>query len=87
MESMHGRVSHPRFIQHVDRTRRIAAAFAVLLAFGLLPARTLARVLLIGDSITEGAVSGTPGVPYADVVATDLGPGFDVLNLGCGGAS
>lgn len=45
------------------------------------------RVLLIGDSITQGAVSGPPGFPYADVVSTELGGAFEVLNLGCGGAS
>jgi len=65
----------------------MAAALVIVLALVALPGRTLARVLLIGDSITEGTVSGTPGSPYAAVVATDLGPEFDVLNLGCGGAS
>lgn len=87
MESIHGRVAYRRVNHRVDRKGGIAAAFVIGLALVALPARTLARVLLIGDSITQGAVSGTPGPPYANVVATDLGPVFDVRNLGCGGAT
>jgi lysophospholipase L1-like esterase len=60
---------------------------AIVLALLALPEPMLARVLLIGDSITQGAVSGTPGFPYAEIVGIQLGPDFEVTNLGCGGAS
>jgi len=59
-----------------------------LLASTFLPHQARAQVLLIGDSITQGGVSGTPaGPPYADVAATELGASFDVHNLGCGGST
>ncbi|MEN8184194.1 MAG: SGNH/GDSL hydrolase family protein [Myxococcota bacterium] len=45
------------------------------------------EVLLIGDSITQGMVSGDGGLPYAEVLAELLGPDYDVINAGCGGAS
>lgn len=43
------------------------------------------RVLLIGDSITEGIVSGTPARPYAELLSELLGPGFTVKNVGISG--
>jgi lysophospholipase L1-like esterase len=45
------------------------------------------EVLLIGDSITWGMVSGEPGPSYAERLGELLGPDFDVINAGCGGAS
>ncbi len=42
-----------------------------------------ARVLLIGDSITAGRVGGG-GLPYATLLASKLGPRFEVVNAGCG---
>ncbi len=45
------------------------------------------RVLLLGDSITQGDVSGPTGVPYAERLARLLGAGYDVRNLGCSSTS
>lgn len=44
-------------------------------------------VLLIGDSITFGTMSGNGGASYADSLAVCLGEKFKVVNAGCGGAS
>lgn len=55
----------------------------------LLPRAALAlpsSVVLVGDSITHGIVSGG-GTPYAPLLADALGGDFAVANLGCGGAS
>lgn len=68
--------------------RWLAAFFLLAIA---LPATAIATpiksVLLIGDSITYGMVSGGGGSPYADVLAGLLGSGYDVINSGCGGAT
>ncbi len=45
------------------------------------------RVLLIGDSITAGVVSGAGGEAYASVLPALLGDDYEVVNAGCGGAS
>lgn len=45
------------------------------------------RVLMIGDSITEGTQSAPEGVPYTTVATALLGPGYDVVVEGCGGSS
>ena len=45
------------------------------------------RVLMIGDSITEGQQSLPAAYPYATVVASLLGEGYDVTQVGCGGAT
>lgn len=45
------------------------------------------RVLLIGDSITEGQMSGPPGVPFAEALAPLLGPRYEVVNVACGGTT
>jgi lysophospholipase L1-like esterase len=52
-----------------------------------LEAQARKRVLLLGDSITAGAVSGPPGIPFADVLAQRLGDGYEVVNIGCGGST
>ncbi len=44
-------------------------------------------VLLLGDSITQGAISGDTGAPYHQVLAETLGQGFFVINSGCDGSS
>jgi len=44
------------------------------------------RVVLIGDSITAGKVSGEAGPGYADVLAVQLGAAYVVSNQGCGGS-
>jgi len=43
-------------------------------------------LLLIGDSITFGGVSGPPGPPFAELLAGALGPGYAVVNAGCAGS-
>lgn len=74
---------------------RLVPALATLAALALAPPASpvdgvgeapATRVLLIGDSITAGSVSG-PGVPYATVLTEELGPGFDVRNLACAGTT
>jgi lysophospholipase L1-like esterase len=87
MESIRRRASHRRANHRVDREGWFVVAFVIVLAVAALPGAAAARVLLIGDSITEGSVSGTPGFPYAAVVDLQLGPDFEVTNLGCGGAT
>lgn len=44
-------------------------------------------VVLLGDSITQGQTSEPSGPPFAALLADSLGAGFDVINIGCGGAS
>ena len=44
-------------------------------------------VVLLGDSITEGIMSGPPGIPYADLLAIGLANTHDFANIGCGGTS
>jgi lysophospholipase L1-like esterase len=63
---------------------------SVVLLLGLLPGFAAAapiQVLLIGDSITAGTVSDPAGPAYAEILSGVLGDGFDVTNIGCGGAS
>lgn len=45
------------------------------------------RVVLLGDSITEGQLSGVGGTPYGELVRDGLGDTWDVHGIGCGGAS
>lgn len=45
------------------------------------------RILAIGDSITAGQASGAGGPGFVDLMARELGSGFEVVNLGCGGAN
>lgn len=45
------------------------------------------RIVLIGDSITAGLVSEPKGPSYAELLRERLGPEFEIVNLGCGGAS
>jgi lysophospholipase L1-like esterase len=73
-----------------DRSARLACTGAVLLlalASCTEPsddARPL-RVVLLGDSITEG--KARPGVPYADLLVDQLGPSYELVNIGLGGTS
>jgi lysophospholipase L1-like esterase len=60
---------------------------AAVLTFVHEAAAATNRVVLIGDSITWGIVSGNGGPPYAEVLAELLGPDYEVVNAGCGGAS
>jgi lysophospholipase L1-like esterase len=45
------------------------------------------RVVLLGDSITAGYVSAPVGPAFATLLAGSLGAGFEVVNIGCPGAS
>ena len=45
------------------------------------------RIVLLGDSITEGYVSAPFGPAFATLLADSLGAGFEVVNIGCAGAS
>jgi lysophospholipase L1-like esterase len=45
------------------------------------------EVLLIGDSITVGVVSGADGLPYPKILRSHLGADFEVTNIGCGGTT
>lgn len=45
------------------------------------------RVLLIGDSITAGAVSEPSGPAYAELLAESLGPDFEIFVASCRGAT
>jgi len=68
--------------------RRSFAPLVVSTLFVLAgPAAAQQQVLAIGDSITEGAMSGGSGTPYVDVLAAELGAGYTVSNQGCGGSS
>jgi lysophospholipase L1-like esterase len=71
---------------HVLRWLSLAVAVLVL-GPGAAAAAEPREVLLIGDSITQGIVSGDEGLPYAAVLAELLGPGYEVINGGCGGSS
>jgi lysophospholipase L1-like esterase len=44
-------------------------------------------VLLIGDSITAGQVSQPLGPPFWQLLADDLGSGYEVTNVACGGTT
>lgn len=63
----------------------LVAALALLVAAPS-EASAQTRVVLVGDSITFGAVSGG-GTPYADVLSLVLGGGWTVINEGCGGST
>ena len=70
--------------------RRVLVVAALLLLAGTLSQRATAtpiRVLTIGDSITLGVVSVPTGPAYVDSLAELLGPDYDVVNIGCGGAN
>ncbi|MCA9492476.1 MAG: SGNH/GDSL hydrolase family protein [Myxococcales bacterium] len=45
------------------------------------------KVLMIGDSITEGGQSQPSDLPYYEVTANALGPAYEVVSIGCGGAT
>lgn len=45
------------------------------------------KVLMIGDSITQGQQSLPAGQQYTTVAAAILGPQYEVVEIGCGGAS
>src|SRR5262245_2974066 len=64
-------------------------ALALVLPSGLATPAEAAplRVVLLGDSITEGYVSAPVGPAFATLLADSLGTGFEVVNLGCAGAS
>lgn len=65
-----------------------ALVLALALAFSVPAAALPISVVLVGDSITAGIVSGAePGDPYAGLLADALGPDFAVSEIGCGGAS
>ena len=66
--------------------RRLLCALALPLLAGATCTRPTS-VVLIGDSITEGVISEPVGPSYAALLAESLGPGFEVVNLGCGGTS
>ena len=61
------------------------AALAVLA--GVVCARPVTRVVLVGDSITAGVSSEPKGPGYAELLAGLLGPEFEVVNVACGGSS
>jgi len=63
----------------------LAAAFALLLA--QTSAADSIRVLLVGDSITKGTLSGPDGPSYAEALVDLLGADYEVINAGLGGAS
>lgn len=69
--------------------RRMAIALtAALAAIAAASAEAeVRRVVLIGDSITYGVVAGEGGPPYAALLAERLGPAYEVVNAGCGGAT
>jgi lysophospholipase L1-like esterase len=78
--------------------RRIAILAAIALACGTGPPSEepppapeepgpRIRVVLVGDSITAGTVSRPKGPSYAQLLQRQLGPAFEVVNLGCGGSS
>jgi lysophospholipase L1-like esterase len=62
------------------------AAFLLLalLACGE-PRRDPVRVVLLGDSITEGAAR--PAVSYSELLVTQLGDSWEIVNIGAGGTS
>jgi lysophospholipase L1-like esterase len=64
------------------------ALLAVLVTTSLSGAAPV-RVVLIGDSITYGTgfVSDDAGPPYAELLTSSLGNGYEVMNAGCGGSS
>ena len=88
---------HAVLNSHAAATARRAAAVSLLSALALAAGTTAAaaqtsgdpqRVVLLGDSITEGIMSGPPGgVPYADLLATGLSATHEFVNIGCGGTS
>lgn len=45
------------------------------------------KVLMIGDSITEGGQSQPSDLPYYEVTANALGSAYEVVSIGCGGAT
>ncbi|MCB9684230.1 MAG: SGNH/GDSL hydrolase family protein [Alphaproteobacteria bacterium] len=49
--------------------------------------RTPVRVLMVGDSITEGQQSQPTDLPYYQVTANALGAAYEVVSIGCGGAT
>jgi lysophospholipase L1-like esterase len=75
---------------HCRHDRAIWAAIslgACIFAFTA-PAQALpTRVLLAGDSITDGVVSAPVGPAYAELLPDLLGPGFEVVNSGLSGMS
>jgi lysophospholipase L1-like esterase len=63
-----------------------------LILFALQPRVSLAQeapldVVLIGDSITAGVVSGADGLPYAQILPVLLGADFEVANIACAGST
>lgn len=58
----------------------------LLAALPVAAGATPLRLVLIGDSITAGQVTG-PGDPFAVQLADRLGPAWEVANVACGGAS
>ena len=45
------------------------------------------RVVLLGDSITVGMQSEPTGPSYGALLAEQLGKGFEIVNVACGGSS
>lgn len=73
-----------------SRRRRATAWLeltALALVVGLACAERPTRVVLVGDSITAGMSSEPKGPGYAELLPGLLGPGFEIVNVGCGGAS
>jgi lysophospholipase L1-like esterase len=68
---------------------RRLAALALVLHAGLAARAEAApiRAVLLGDSITAGYVSDPIGPAFATLLAGSLGAGFEVVNIGCPGAS
>ena len=62
-------------------------ALALLSTLPLASADAATKVLLIGDSVTAGFVSGPPGASYPEVLQAALGSGYTVIAEGCGGSS
>lgn len=67
-----------------DRRARAAVLLLALLACGDSPEEPV-RVVLLGDSITEGAAR--PGVSYSELLVTHLGASWEIVNIGAGGSS
>jgi len=60
---------------------------ALAIALPGVGAATPYSVVLLGDSITQGISSEPTGPSYASLLSDSLGAGFDVIDIGCGGAS
>ena len=83
---------HRFYSQRTHLVLTLAVALAGLLLFS---SRATAQnsnpklldVVLLGDSITEGIMSGPPGIPMGDLLSIGLAGTHEFTNIGCGGTS